>query len=59
MTSGDLKEVPVDCLDGQTPRRAMQLLGTEWGRTLSADLWINAWRRAAEVACLEASAGPS
>ena len=56
MTSGDLKEVPVDCLGGQTPRRAMQLLGTEWGRSLSTDLWVNAWRRAAETACLEASA---
>lgn len=56
MTSGDLKETPVDCLDGQTPRRAMQLLGTEWGRALSADLWVNAWRRAAEAARMEAAA---
>jgi len=56
MMNGDLKETPVDCLDGQTPRRAMQLLGTEWGRGLSMDLWVNAWRRAAEMARLEASA---
>lgn len=48
MTDGDLKEVPSDHLGGQTPRRAMQTLGTEWGRGLSSTLWIDAWRRAVE-----------
>lgn len=44
-TDGDLKEVPCDLLGGQTPRHAMQTLGTEWGRGLiSPDLWISAWR---------------
>ncbi|MFD2248977.1 hypothetical protein FHS82_001094 [Pseudochelatococcus lubricantis] len=44
-TDGALKEVPCDLLGGQTPRHAMQTLGTEWGRALIApDLWINAWR---------------
>ena len=33
-------------LNGATPRRAMQLLGTEWGRELSPTLWIDAWRDA-------------
>jgi len=45
MVSGDLKEVPTEYLGGRTPREAMQTLGTEWGRSLSADLWVNAWRR--------------
>ena len=48
MTDGDLKEAPSDLLGGQTPRRAMQTLGTEWGRGLSPTLWIDAWRRAVE-----------
>ncbi len=43
-TDGALKEVPCDILGGNTPRRAMQLLGTEWGRSLSEDLWVNLWR---------------
>jgi hypothetical protein len=29
---GDLKEQPCQLLAGHTPRRAMQTLGTEWGR---------------------------
>lgn len=48
MTDGDLKEEPSDLLGGATPRRAMQTLGTEWGRGLSESLWIDAWRRAVE-----------
>lgn len=31
----------VDPVWGFSPRRAMQLLGTEWGRQLRADLWIH------------------
>lgn len=48
---GSLKETPCDLLGGQTPRHAMQTLGTEWGRQMIVgDLWIRAWRRAvAEV----------
>lgn len=55
MTSGDLKGVPTDYLAGQTPRRAMQLLGTEWGRGLGETLWVDAWRRSIEKVELEAS----
>ena len=41
MVEGDLKEEPTAFLGGQTPRFAMQTLGTEWGRTLIADdLWV-------------------
>ena len=41
---GDQKEVPCDILGGQTPRHAMQTLGTEWGRELIAtDIWARAW----------------
>lgn len=55
MTSGDLKEVPADCLAGQTPRRAMQRLGTEWGRGLGETLWIDAWRRSIEASDFDAA----
>lgn len=41
MVEGDLKEVPTPYLCGQTPRHAMQTLGTEWGRDLIAsDVWV-------------------
>lgn len=41
------KELPCDLLCGQTPRWAMQSLGTEWGREcIDADLWIEHWRYA-------------
>ena len=44
---GHLKEQPCDLLGGQTPRRAMQTLGTEWGRALiHPDLWVLAWLHA-------------
>jgi hypothetical protein len=38
---GHLKEAPVRALAGATPRRAMQTLGTEWGRgCIDPDLWV-------------------
>lgn len=46
---GDRKEIPIDLLNGKTPRHAMQTLGTEWGRSLiGEDLWINVWKNKAE-----------
>jgi hypothetical protein len=46
---GALKETPADLLCGQTPRWAMQSLGTEWGRNLiGPDLWIRAWQAAVD-----------
>jgi hypothetical protein len=48
-TDGGAKERPCALLGGQTPRRAMQTLGTEWGRDLIApDLWVRAWGRCAD-----------
>lgn len=45
---GHLKEKPCDLLGGKTPRYAMQMLGTEWGRDLiSPQLWVNCWKKAA------------
>lgn len=42
---GPLRKEPFDMLCGQTPRHAMQTLGTEWGRNMiGADFWVNAWR---------------
>jgi hypothetical protein len=46
---GPLKEKPAVLLMGQTPRYAMQRLGTEFGRDLiHPDLWVNLWRDQAE-----------
>ena len=46
MLNGEFKETPSDALCGQTPRHAMQTLGTEWGRDLmSPNFWTNAWKR--------------
>jgi len=43
VTDTVLKETPCPYLNNQTPRFAMQTLGTEWGRTfLDANIWINA-----------------
>lgn len=40
------KESPTDLLSGVSPRRAMQLLGHEWGRILiHPDLWVRAWMK--------------
>jgi hypothetical protein len=36
---GDAKDEPVEAL-GQTPRRMLQTLGTEWGRSVHPDVWI-------------------
>ena len=53
---GELKEKPCDLLGGQTPRHAMQTLGTEWGRALiSNDIWVEAWTR--EVLAVLADGG--
>ena len=42
---GHLKNQPCSLLGGQTPRFAMQTLGTEWGRNIMADdFWINLWK---------------
>jgi hypothetical protein len=44
---GDLKGEPCAALGGVTPRRAMQTLGTEWGRQMvHPDLWTMAWQGA-------------
>lgn len=46
---GDQKEVPCELLAGVTTRRAMQTLGTEWGRDIiSPDLWVGLWRARVE-----------
>lgn len=43
---GEEKETPSDLLGGISPRRAMQTLGTEWGRKLiHPDIWVRAWMR--------------
>lgn len=43
MIEGDLKEVSSLYLGGQTPRYAMQALGTEWGRLrLTDSIWVDA-----------------
>lgn len=34
----------VDARFGVSPRVLMQTLGTEWGRNLNPDCWLNVWR---------------
>jgi hypothetical protein len=51
MVDGDLKDTLTPYLGGASPRRAMETLGTEWGRALSSDLWIETW--AASLAGLD------
>ena len=46
LAGGD-KESPDPWLGGNTPRHAMQTLGTEWGRKcMGEDFWIQVWERA-------------
>jgi hypothetical protein len=41
MVEGDYKEVNDMLIDGLTPRKVMQTLGTEWGQhCLSQDFWV-------------------
>jgi hypothetical protein len=44
------KAEPLDMLCGQSARRAMQLLGTEFGRQLHPDLWVTLWAASVEKA---------
>lgn len=41
---GDLKEVSCPVLGGNTPRKAMQTLGTEWRHTVDHHLWTRIFR---------------
>jgi energy-coupling factor transporter ATP-binding protein EcfA2 len=45
MLNGDLKETRTEFLCGQTPRWAMQTLGTEWRNLVDKELWTEAWKR--------------
>jgi hypothetical protein len=39
---GTLKEIPCEMLAGNTPRYAMQTIGTEWGRNIMGqDFWVS------------------
>jgi hypothetical protein len=45
------KETPIAWLDGATPRKMMQTLGTEWGREMiHSELWIRACQRRIQTA---------
>lgn len=45
---GDLKERPLDWLQGKSPRQFMQMLGTEFGRDcIGPHFWVGLWERAA------------
>jgi len=42
----NFKEKPHPLLGGKTPRLAMQLIGTEWGRNMITDnIWVNVARK--------------
>lgn len=36
----ELRNQPVPYWDGLTPRKALQTLGTEWGRAMHPDVWV-------------------
>lgn len=45
------KTVPIDWLDGKTPRQLMQSLGTEWGRGMvHPEIWVRLARSRLEAA---------
>jgi hypothetical protein len=57
LIEGDHKETPTPLFMGQTPRHAMQTLGTEWGRDLiGPDFWVACWRLMVDKARLDAMA---
>ncbi len=40
------KETPIDWLDGVTPRKMMQTVGTEWGRRMvHPEMWVRSLRQ--------------
>jgi hypothetical protein len=41
---GALKNVPCELLGGETPRLAMQTIGTEWRDMICYDLWVRCMR---------------
>lgn len=50
MIGGDLKEIPSPYLSGQTPRHAMQTLGTTWGRLcMDERFWVDILLRRAAL----------
>jgi hypothetical protein len=57
--NGSEKEIKIDLLCGNSPRFAMQTLGTEWGRMMIGEkIWINAWRKKVETFWLGRSDQP-
>ncbi len=49
MLYGNRKEEVSEYLDFNTPRHAMQTLGTEWGRKLiGSDFWLTVWENRIE-----------
>jgi len=46
LIDGAAKEDRCRYLAGASARRAMQTLGTEWGRAIDPDFWIKVWRAA-------------
>ena len=42
---GHLKEQPCAVLGGSTPRQLQRVLGTEVGRAVYADVWVDFWER--------------
>ena len=48
------KETPIDWLDGVTPRRMMQTLGTEWGRQMiHPEIWVRVAIQEAKACMVE------
>ena len=41
LLEGPTKEMPIKVLGGRSPRQLMQTLGTEWGRSMDENFWVN------------------
>jgi hypothetical protein len=50
LTERQAKERPIPALHGVTPRRLLQTLGTEWGRSIHPDLWVDVLARRTGIA---------
>lgn len=47
--TGPDKDKPSDLLNGQTPRAALQILGTDFARRFQPDIWLRKWGEKAKI----------
>jgi len=52
---GPLKEIPCERMLGVTPRHVLRILGTEVGRNIHPDFWVNLWQLNTAMPILESA----